>query len=154
MTTIVYDHKNKKLACDSRMLKRYKLSSDSYKKWRQIGDDYYFFCGTVADIEQFLNHPKEFGVKPSANIDVGVYRVSDGTVYECDIDDDTGYFEVELTFNAATGSGGDFALAALDFGCSAYEAIKYASTKDVGTGGDIVVLEVGTGKIQTYGQDL
>ena len=38
----------------------------------------------------------------------------------------------------AWGSGGDFALAAMDFGMTAKEAVEYAGTRDVYTGGNTI----------------
>jgi len=43
----------------------------------------------------------------------------------------------DLTYNYAIGSGDTFALAAMDMGMSAVEAVQYAMTRDSGTGGTV-----------------
>ena len=47
-----------------------------------------------------------------------------------------------LTYNDADGSGYAFAISAMDFGCDARGAVKYASTRDNYTGGRIKVINV------------
>ena len=54
---------------------------------------------------------------------------------------------MKAEFNAADGSGRKFALSAMDFGCGAVDAIKYAAKKDIFTGGEIQVVDITTGLI-------
>jgi len=47
-----------------------------------------------------------------------------------------------VEYNDAMGSGEEFALAALDHGKTAEDAVAYAATRDSGTGGKIRVFDV------------
>lgn len=47
---------------------------------------------------------------------------------------------------SAFGSGADFAIAAMDLGKSSSEAVKYASTRDIYTGGEIESFDIYTGE--------
>lgn len=142
MTTIIYDHKNKQIACDGRIQQDRKILSEQFQKWHQVGDEIYFFSGCVADIKEFIKYPRDFGSKPPGSIKVSCFRVSGGKVFECGVDDETGYFETECQYSAGHGSGEDFALAALDFGNSAKDAVEYAKTRDSGTGGKVSVYDI------------
>jgi len=51
----------------------------------------------------------------------------------------------EYKYNKTMGSGSDFALSAMDFGKSAKEAVEYAMTRDIYTGGNVQVIDVKTG---------
>lgn len=42
----------------------------------------------------------------------------------------------------AMGSGREFALAAMDLGKSAEQAVRYAMTRDTGTGGEVIAIKV------------
>lgn len=146
MTTIVYDHKNRIIACDGRLMRGLKIRSENYQKWRETKEGVAFFAGTVADIDTFS---KMMGVefdKFPVKTDTTCLLVRDGKVYECSFDSDDGYFEIEMQFNAAIGSGGALALSALDFGCSAKDAVKYAHSKDAGTGGEVYVYDIDKGE--------
>jgi len=52
------------------------------------------------------------------------------------------YAECIVDHNYAQGSGDQWALAALDFGDSAREAVEYAMTKDVYSGGKVHVYDI------------
>lgn len=47
-----------------------------------------------------------------------------------------------LEYNYAIGSGDHYALAAMDHGANAVEAVKYAMTRDSGTGGEVTMFHV------------
>ena len=75
------------------------------------------------------------------DLDASALAIDEGKVYMCSV---TGgkYNITPIDFNMCMGSGGDFALAAMDFGCSARQAVKYAMTRDTCTGGRVKVLKV------------
>lgn len=142
VTTIVYEHKSKLIACDGRLIRGMDIRSESFEKWRETEHGIAFFAGTVADVNSFISHMGSDFSKFPVKTNTTCILVRDGKAYECCFDDEDGYFEVELQFNAAIGSGGIFALSALDFGCDIDESVKYASKRDAGTGGKVSVYSI------------
>jgi len=142
MTTIVYNHETKQIACDGLMTAGNEIKSTSFKKWHEKDGVYYFFAGDIADIKPFLDMDKLIGFKPDFVPAVTCIFVIDGVAYCSGVDNETGYFEIELTFNEAIGSGAPYALSVMKLGKSAFSAAEFAATMDVGTGGDISVFDV------------
>ena len=103
---------------------------------------YYFFAGDIADIKPFLDMDKAIGFKPDFVPAVTCIFVIDGVAYYSGFDNETGYFEIELTFNEAIGSGAPYALSVMKLGKSAFSSVEFAATMDVSTGGDISVFDV------------
>jgi ATP-dependent protease HslVU (ClpYQ) peptidase subunit len=141
MTTIIYDHKTLQIAVDGRSVDGSVILTDHRKKWRKIGESYYFFAGLVCDVEHFLELHQVKG-KPKHTNDVSCFKVTDSKAYLCGIDDYDGYWEELMKCNNGTGSGRFFALSALDFGRTAKEAVQYAATRDVYTGGKIEAFDI------------
>ena len=56
------------------------------------------------------------------------------------------FYKTRITYNDANGSGHKFALAALDHGKTAEEAVGYAATRCVYTGGAVQVINVESGE--------
>ncbi len=142
MTTIVYDHNARQIACDSRCTGDGIIKTDSFIKYRYSGAALFFFTGPVSDHEKLINaysHGKIEKCEANAMIFV------DGNVMLCGIDNEEFWLE-NSAYSQGIGSGFKFALAALDFGKSAKEAIEYAATRDFYTGGKIHVLDIDTGK--------
>jgi ATP-dependent protease HslVU (ClpYQ) peptidase subunit len=142
MTTIVYDHKAKMIAVDSRTTRGSLIMSDDKVKWRYSGADLIFFAGAVSDFDVFIENYGKAGNKPESVVDVDAFLVRNGVVYECSFCKTTGYWELPLEYNSALGSGGNFALAALDFEYSTIDAVEYAKTKDIYTGGKVHVFDL------------
>ena len=141
MTTIVYDHKSKQIAVDSRTVAGSVILDDTHKKWRLIDGSYYFFCGVVADIEHFMELQNVKG-KPKHVNNITCIKVTEGRAYMCGIDDEEGYWQETMDYNDGAGSGRFWALSALDFGRTAKEAVAYAATRDTYTGGVIHVFDM------------
>ncbi len=140
MTAIVYDHKNKQIAVDSRCCANGQIKSDSDVKYKLIDGAMWFFCGSVADEERLIaQHESESPDTPRFRIEASAMVVRDGKAYIYGVTDDGEPFKSPLNYNDCLGSGGLFSLCALDFGLSAYEAIEYAKTKDSGVGGTVHV---------------
>ncbi len=59
---------------------------------------------------------------------------------------DSSPVEMNPTQPLAIGSGWQFAIAAMDFGKSAKQAIEYAMTRDNGTGGGVDCVRIRTAK--------
>ena len=137
MTTIVYDHNRGEVAIDSRLTMNSTIITDSADKTIS-GDNYvYFFTGDLPDFELLstLEHNQKVDVIPCCS----AILIKGKKVYSVIVNSEGFCAFCELKFNYAMGTGEDFALAALDYGATAKEAIEYASTKDIYTGGKVVV---------------
>ena len=145
MTTIVYDHKNRQIALDSREVAGDEIKSDSAIKHMVVGGTLYFMSGCVSDHQAFFELDKVRGAKPDVDIQCSSIFVRGGVVFKCSFST-TGYWELELSSNDSVGSGGVYALCALDFGKSAREAVDYAKTRDVNTGGKTIVFSLDKNK--------
>lgn len=135
MTTIAYHHESKTIAVDGLILRGGMVMSDSYQKWRTRASSTFFFSGTVADIEPFINAATN-NAKYEWDLDLSCLRVKDGKIYECGIDEN-GYWEIEAMYSVAIGSGCDLALAGFDMGLNATQAVELAAKRNAGTGGKI-----------------
>lgn len=144
MTTIVYDHKRKQVACDSRETANSVIKSDAIEKWFYCGADLYFYAGAVADIDAFKAADKVRGEKIEPMIDGCAIAVKNGKVYKCAYCEHDGYWELELKFSDAMGTGSDWAVAALDFGCDIRAAVDYAISRDSNSGGTVHVFDLET----------
>ena len=144
MTTIIYDHKNKQIACDSMVTIGSRIASYSFNKFIRVGDKTWFICGSPSWTDVIVNL-KNGDKIPDYIKDVGVLMLTKGSLYYC-VEDD-GYFAIsKCDYNIGVGSGRTLAIAALDHGKTARHAIEYAATKDCYTGGDIRVFCTLTGR--------
>lgn len=139
MTTMVYDHKKKQVAIDSRTTADSVILSDNSDKTINNDNGLYLLCGSPGDYTLFvtLSHDDEVKVIP----DVSAILIKDGKAYQVMMSDKF-CIHTELKYNCAQGSGYKFALAALDFGKTAKEAVEYAITKDCYTGGKVRVFNL------------
>ena len=140
MTTVCYSHKHKQVAIDSRITSNGVIRSDNHKKTLENDLGIWFFTGKVSDEKDIckLKHNDKVDVIPEAS----AYVISDNKVHLVLVNSD-GYCEwALLDYDDAMGSGGDFALAALDFGEDAKGAIEYAKQRDIYTGGEVRVFNV------------
>jgi ATP-dependent protease HslVU (ClpYQ) peptidase subunit len=146
MTTIVYDHKNKQIACDSRSTIGGTIIDNNAIKHRKVGDKLWFISGRPGDADTFI---KNFNPLHSANKNMDVSCIfvllegaGAGNVHMAIKDSDDTYAECVADHDYAQGSGDKWALAALDFGFTAKEAVEYAITKDVYSGGKVHVYDI------------
>jgi hypothetical protein len=147
MTTIVYNHLSREIGIDSRKTARNgSIKNDADKKWMQDNQGgFWFLCGSVADTDRFIEYMLAKDPEPPKyRIDVGALYVKDGLVFRCGITTDGEPFRSPVDHNEGSGSGGDWALAALDFGLSTKESVAYAISKDCFSGGLIRVFDIGT----------
>lgn len=143
MTTIAYDHVNKRIAVDGRAQMADVILTDSAIKWLRQDDELWIFCGLTADFEDLakLKHND----KPDVLPDCEALMVKQGKVYLVSFNQ--GYCcYTECQYNIAKGSGWKFALAALQLGKTAVEAVSLASTLCVYTGGVITEFDTTTGE--------
>ena len=144
MTTIVYDHKNKQIAVDSRTTSGGTVMNDSSIKYKEKDGLMWFFCGKVGESDAFIGSFKE--LTPSLEfIDVTAFFVDDKNVYLATADNGV-YRSCLVDFNNSLGSGCEFALSAVDLGKTAKGAVEYAMTRDIYTGGKVHVYDIEKGK--------
>lgn len=144
MTTIVYDHKNKQIAIDSRATAMGMIKTDSATKYLLKDSIMWFFCGNMGETNLLVNTFKELTTAPE-NIDVSAYFVEDGNVYTASSDNGI-YRSSLIEYNDSAGSGSEFVIAALDMGKTAKEAVEYAMTKDFYSGGKVHVYDIEKGE--------
>jgi ATP-dependent protease HslVU (ClpYQ) peptidase subunit len=102
----------------------------------------FVLAGSIADFATLVN-TFPCGYEGMTDLKVVALAVFNEEVVECHIADGE-YRCTPITFNAAHGSGGSYALAALDLipNCTAKQAVKYAMKKDCATGGRIRTVKV------------
>lgn len=140
MTTIVYDHKNKLIATDGRISCGGVISTDQAEKRIVKEEVAFYFCGKVCDEQLFMEG--FFGKKITEVPECRALVVDGLTAYLCEFNNDCILEKCPLTYNESIGSGREFALSAMDFGKNAKEAVEYACTRDLYSGGLIRVYEV------------
>jgi len=144
MTTIVYDHNKKQIACDSRESADGFLHNDTAEKFYRRDGVIWFISGHKGDANIFIDsfeHNKE----AVENVSCGGMYVKDKLVYVAAVEN--GIYKTSLMdYTDGCGSGGWMALAAVDLGKSAKEAVEYAITRDLFSGGKIRVFDIETNK--------
>lgn len=131
MTTILYDHDNNVIAYDSRLTRGSRIASDQHNKLKRNGDLVFIMAGDEADIIECV---KTYPGSASREIDPIGFVIKEGVVYGLNYEG-AEPIEVECTFSESFGSGGHYAIAALDCGKSAEEAVEVAIKRDNGSGG-------------------
>ena len=141
MTTIAY--KDKQIAFDSQCTAGDRIVDINVNKKRSV-DGYHFFCaGSVIDIDKLIGavFNQEFDLHPKREgcLNAVAFLVSpDNLLYKCGYSDDE-LFLVPMDFKQcdAIGSGEEYAIGAMDAGCSAKEAVKISIGRDIYSGGRI-----------------
>ncbi|AUR94645.1 hypothetical protein NVP1197A_07 [Vibrio phage 1.197.A._10N.286.54.F2] len=141
MTTIVYDHKNKTISWDSRQTSNGgEIKSDKVKKHHISNGVHFWIAGAVCDQDLMIQH--YLGESPELVPECNCIAFDDGKVYRCGVNEQAIFWKELLTHNDGFGSGREWALAALDFGLSSKDAVKYATKKDAFSGGKIHTMEL------------
>lgn len=141
MTTIVYDHKNKVIAWDSRRTGcNGVIKSDTSEKMTEHNGVTFWMAGSLCDEELMISH--YFGNKEELIPEANCFAFDDGKLYRCGVSNEAVFWKEPLTNNDAFGSGSEWAMAALDFNCDARQAVEYAKTKDCYTGGEVKTFKV------------
>lgn len=140
MTTIAYHHKNKQVAVDSRFTRGEIIDSDKGNKVRKDKRGTWIFAGHQGDYNDLMNleRNQHVDIRP----DCSAILISKGKAYTVDTDGDGLCFITELVDDLTIGSGRNFAQAAMDFGRTAKQAVEYAKTRDIYTGGRVRVFDV------------
>lgn len=140
MTTIAYNHKDKEVAVESRTTSGGVVINDKANKSIKNNKGLWVMAGKPCDYHILI----ELGHNDSVEVlpDCQGFLITDGKCFFVSVNDQGYCKHDEMTENFTIGSGGDFALSAMDFGCSAKDAVKYAMTRDVYSGGRVRVFKV------------
>lgn len=141
MTTIAY--KDGVIAYDSRLVVENLIFDDEFEKMHSRDDVLFFLSGSTCDNEKFMNAYFEPElICKNVNIEAIVFDRS--ILYRSSIDPDGIFWRSPLRPDHyyAIGSGRDFALAFMDSGISAEEAIYATMKRDCFTGGKVRTYQV------------
>lgn len=140
MTTIAY--KDGVIAYDSRQTRSGTIVSDNAPKCQVVDGVSFFLSGAVCDERALI--AAYFGTPSSAPVECSGYAVDGGRLLMIGHDDKTGVWKQDLdpTNPDAIGSGSAYALAAMDMGASAEEAVRAAMKRDIYTGGKIRTVRI------------
>lgn len=152
MTTFAYSRKESIIAIDGRLTSDDIIQSDTFEKY-QVAESgaVYFIVGAVSDALEFIQYIEEGFeiIDEDINISANVIRVKDGKpcIYgvECgQIWND----ELSTCDYRTYGTGAPYALSAMDMGKTAKQAVEYAMTRDIYTGGKVTTYNIKTGKFK------
>lgn len=140
MTTIAY--KDGIIAYDSRATAGDVILDDDFEKSVDFEGAKFFLAGAISDFEKFVEcfiHDR----KPPKDMDVSAFVVFDNTLWKASVDN-IGLWKHKLEINKAyaIGNGEQFALAAMDLGRSAKDAVQAAIKRDTKTGGKVRTFDI------------
>ncbi|WP_122605754.1 proteasome subunit beta [Pseudomonas viridiflava] len=135
MTTIAY--KDRVIAYDSRQTRGGAIVSDDCLKCEIVNGVSFFLSGCVCDEQALI--AAYFGTPSKDPVECSGFVVDNGKLMMVGQEDKTGIWKQPLDpANAdAIGSGSAYALAAMDMGASADEAVRAAMKRDICTGGTV-----------------
>lgn len=143
MTTIAFD--GERIAYDSRECdpdEGYLFTDTSNKRICRDGV-YFFIAGATQDEEDFIKSYFDRTYKPEIDSSSSEgFIVDRGDVYTADLKDGTFTLNPSSDEIYAVGSGAKYAIAAMDLGLSAGDAVKQAMKRDLYTGGRVRVFSV------------
>lgn len=140
MTTIAY--KDGVIAFDSRQTRSGSIVSDDVVKHRLVDGVSFFLSGAVCDEKALI--AAYFGTPSPVPVECSGYAVDGGNLLMVGHDDKTGVWkqDLDLANPDAIGSGSAYALAAMDMGASAEEAVRAAMKRDIYTGGKVRTVRI------------
>lgn len=140
MTTIAY--RDGVIACDSRQTRNSAIVSDDAQKCQIVNGVKFFLSGAVCDEGALI--AAYFGTPSSVPVECSGYVVEGGKLMMVGHDDKTGIWRMDLDPSNpdAIGSGAPYALAAMDMGASAEDAVRAAMKRDIYTGGNIRTIAI------------
>ncbi|WP_122498927.1 proteasome subunit beta [Pseudomonas viridiflava] len=135
MTTIAY--KDGVIAYDSRQTRGGAIVSDDCLKCEIVNGVSFFLSGCVCDEKALI--AAYFGTPSKDPVECSGFVVDAGKLMMVGHDDKTGVWRQPLdpANPDAIGSGSAYALAAMDMGASAEEAVRAAMKRDIYTGGTV-----------------
>lgn len=140
MTTIAY--KDGVIAFDSRATAGDIILDDTYDKSLEYEGARFFLAGAISDFQKFVEcfiHDR----KPPKDMDVCAFVLYDNNLWKASVDN-MGLWKHKLDISKAyaIGNGEQFALAAMDLGKSAKDAISVAKKRDTKTGGQVRTFDI------------
>ncbi len=138
MTTIAYNHKDKQIAYDGRTTAGDVIKCEDADKLDIKGDLTFILAGALDEKEHLISQYPNKLEKP---VSVSGFLIKDKVVYGV-CGDDLNIAEWKINHSDAHGSGAKFAISAMDHGKSAHDAVAYAMTRDIYSGGIINVFDV------------
>lgn len=136
MTTIAY--RSGIICCDSRATEGDTIITDRCRKYFKRNGWRFWLAGATSQFAQFVIDCASDSAKTTAR-DVHGFAVMGGDVFRVDCIGGRVNFDRITEEYDAIGSGQAFALAAMDAGATACEAVKIAAKRDPGTGGRVRV---------------
>lgn len=136
MTTIAY--KERVIAYDSRATRGEIIVDDDYDKHRESKGVNFFIAGAPSDFDNLISAYFGESIKKDELESHAVVH-DNGRIYHAGVTDEVGFWKFEVSADkiCSIGSGSEFAMAAMDCGKSAPEAVGIAAGRDTGTGGRI-----------------
>ncbi|MBQ4836243.1 MULTISPECIES: proteasome subunit alpha [Pseudoalteromonas] len=134
MTTIAYHHSTQIICVDSLTTTSHSIVTDQAQKCQRVYNGFVFASGNCTEIYHLLS-----------NWQKNCFEAISCTFFFINKQDQVFYGEIRhgkrflepLQVNWAIGSGANWAIAAMDFGKSALEAVQYACKRDKSTGGKV-----------------
>ncbi len=145
MTTIAYHHDSKLVAYDSRTTSNgYIVNNNADKSLEYDNGMVIIGSGDRHSVKQMADMFVGISSKLEGSIeyDTLLLVIANGSASKVGFDEGKGFWVEDLHGNTALGSGAMLAISAMDFGCSATEAVEYAKTRDTSTGGDVRTVSV------------
>jgi hypothetical protein len=148
MTTLIYNHNTNEIGIDSRITADGQIMSDKAIKWATSpSGDIWFYAGCPVDMNKamglFEDITKTQIIPAGKNhIEFGAVIASNGAAYLCYYVSSNHYIIEKADHNQNFGSGGMYALCALNLGKSTLEAVDFAKTMDAYSGGETRVFKV------------
>jgi ATP-dependent protease HslVU (ClpYQ) peptidase subunit len=140
MTCIVYSKKHGQIGFESRLTSGTNIVTDNDNKSIVRDKVLFVFAGAASDVEDLMAMYFDPTIINAA-LEADAIIVDEGNVFITE-NSKSGLKLAKLDFNEAIGSGSPWALAALDFGATVKDAVKYAIRKDCGCGGRVRVINV------------
>lgn len=141
MTTIAY--RNNVIAFDSRITADDTILYDDFDKSRTVDGVTFVICGELSGYDDLI--AAYFGTKPAApNTDNAALVVDSGKIWCIGIGEDGACWRspVMLDRPYALGSGSAYALAAMDLGVGAADAVQCAKARDPFSGGLVRTISI------------
>jgi len=147
MTTIAY--KNGVIAYDSRATREGVIVTDKADKMLVRDGTHFFLCGSTCDFERFVSLWFDRDSERFKGIDCGGFVYCKDGLFQAGVCEEDGPYRAKIEPERidAVGSGAHFAMAAMDMGATAEEAVKIAMMRDTGTGGKVNVFTLAHGGV-------
>lgn len=145
MTTIAYDGYS--ICYDGRETFNGMICADDKEKLYRCKHGKMFMAGSTCAIERFINEFED-GKDTNVSEEVLGFLIETKFVYLVGVSQGKFWKCKQSGQKIAIGSGAPYAISAMDHGKSAYDAVYYAMTRDIYSGGDVTHYFVETEKLE------